>query len=127
MKAFLPSAFIVLSSGALLFAISFIWASLRTLLGGQVDTQVTESSAMRKRHELLDEKEAVLKSLKDLEFEREVGKLSDDDFKRLESEFRGRAKRILKQLDEELTQHRGKALALLESELGSKLELEKSS
>ena len=47
---------------------------------------------MRKRHELLDEKEAVLKSLKDLEFEREVGKLSDEDFRRLESEFRTRAK-----------------------------------
>jgi hypothetical protein len=124
MKAFLPIAFIVLSSGAFLFAVSFIWASLRTLLGGASETLVTESAAMRKRHELLDEKDSVLKSLKDLEFEREVGKLSDEDFKRLEAEFRARAKRIIKQLDDELATHREQAVQLIEAELGSKLEQE---
>jgi len=123
MKAFLPSAFIVLSSGALLFAISFVWASLRSLFGGSYDSQVTESAAMRKRHELLDEKEEVLKGLKDLEFERDVGKLSDDDFKRLEAEFRRRAKSILKQLDEDLREHRPKAEQLLERELKRPLKL----
>jgi hypothetical protein len=123
MKGFLPTAFIVLSGGALLFAISFVWASLRSLFGGTSDAQVTESQAMRKRHELLDEKEAVLKSLKDLEFERDVGKLSDDDFKRLEGEFRRRAKAILKQLDDDLREHRQKAEQLLERELSRPLKL----
>lgn len=123
MKAFLPLAFIVLSAGALLFAISFMWASLRSLFGGTPEGQVTESGAMRKRHELLDEKEAVLASLKDLEFEHEVGKLSDDDFKRLESEFRGRAKGIMRQLDDELREHRAKAEQLLERELSRPLKL----
>ena len=126
MKAFLPSAFIVLSGGALLFAISFVWASLRALLGGAHESHVSESPAMRKRHELLDEKEAVLKSLKDLEFEREVGKLSDDDYKRLEAELRTRAKRILRQLDDDLRTHRDKAKQLLEKELDHALELEKA-
>lgn len=117
MKAFLPSAFIVLSGGGLLFAISFLWAAIRTLLGGAHEAHVTESPALRRRHELLAEKEAAIKGLQDLEFEREVGKLSDEDFRRLESELRGRAKRVLKQLDDDLREHRAKAQALLEREL----------
>jgi hypothetical protein len=124
MKGFLPMAFIVLSGGALLFAVSFIWASLRSLFGGSGEALVHESSAMRKRHELIDEKDAVLKSLKDLEFERDVGKLSDEDFARLEREFRARAKRILKQLDTEVSDHRVKAKQLIEQELQHELKLE---
>ena len=123
MRAFLPSAFIVLSGGCLLFAISFLWAALRSLFGGKSDTQVTESVAMRKRHELLDEKEAALKSLKDLEFEHEVGKLSDEDFKRLQAEFRTRAKHVLRELDEDLREHREKAEQVLVRELGRPFEL----
>lgn len=122
MKAFLPSAFIVLSAGGLLFAISFLWATIRTLLGGAHEAHVSESPALRRRHELIDEKEAAIKGLKDLEFEREVGKLSDEDFKRLERELRGRAKQVIKQLDDDLREHKGKAQALLERELGHSLE-----
>lgn len=126
MQAFLPSAFIVLSIGGLLFAVSFVWASLRSLFGGSTESHVSESTAMRSRHELLDEKEAAIKSLKDLEFEHEVGKLSDDDFQKLEAETRVRAKRILKQLDDDVRAHRPKAERLLESELGHPLKLEKT-
>src|SRR4051794_20924700 len=118
MQAFLPSAFIVLSIGGLLFAVSFVWASLRSLFGGSTESHVSESTAMRSRHELLDEKEAAIKSLKDLEFEHEVGKLSDDDFQKLQVETRMRAKRILKQLDDDVRTHRPKAERLLERELG---------
>ena len=125
MQAFLPSAFIVLSIGGLLFAVSFVWASLRSLFGGVSEAHVSESSAMRARHELLVEKESVLQSLKDLEFEHEAGKLSDDDYQKLELESRQRAKRILKQLDDDVRAHRKKAEQLLEKELGHALELEK--
>jgi hypothetical protein len=121
MQAFLPSAFIVLSGGTLLFAVSFIWASLRSLFGGPNESHVGESQAMRSRHELLDEKEAVLKSIKDLEFEHEVGKLSDDDYQKLAAETRARAKLILKQLDDDVREHRAKAEKLLETELGHPL------
>jgi hypothetical protein len=113
----------VLSAGCLLFAISFLWAALRSLFGGKGDTQVTESVAMRKRHELLDEKETALKSLKDLEFEHEVGKLSDEDFGRLQAEFRARAKHVLRELDEDLREHRAKAEQVLVRELGRPFEL----
>jgi hypothetical protein len=127
MKGFLPIAFIVLSAGGLLFAVSFVWATLRGLLGGAHEAHVSQSAAARRRTDLLSEKAAVLRGLKDLEFEREVGKLSDEDFQRLESEFRLRAKRIIKQLDDELREHREKAEKLLARELEAAPKLEKAS
>jgi hypothetical protein len=127
MNGFLPSAFIVLSAAALLFAISFVWATLRTLLGGGHESHVNQTAAARTRADLQDEKESVLKSLKDLEFERDVGKLSDDDFRRLEAEFRLKAKRIMKQLDEDLREHRERAEQLLSRELKRDLKSEKTS
>jgi hypothetical protein len=119
MKAMLPVLFIVLAAGALLVAISFAWASFRSLFGHQPGGWVTQSEAMRRRAELLDEKESVLRSLKDLEFERDAGKISDEDFKRLEAEFRARARRVLKALDDDLKAHREQAAALIKRELGS--------
>ncbi len=117
MKAALPILFIVLASGTLLLAISFLWASLRALFGEHEQGWVTQSAAVRLRAELLEEKEAVLRSLKDLEFERDAGKISDEDYKRLEVEFRARARRVLKELDADLKEHREKALRLIEKEL----------
>jgi hypothetical protein len=119
MKAFLPVAFIVLAALALVLAISFVWRALRVLLGGEEQRDLVQSSAMRHRAELLDEKDAVLRSLKDLEFEKQVGKISDDDFKRLDAEFRARAKGILRLLDDDLKEHRDKARALVQKEIAS--------
>lgn len=117
MEPLLPFLFMAVSAVMLLACISFLWSSLRTLLGGEHELYVEQSGAVRKRMELLDEKDAVLKSLKDLEFERDVGKVSDEDFKRLDAEFRQRAKRIMRTLDDDLKEHREKARKLVESEL----------
>lgn len=117
MKAVLPIFFIVLAASMLLVAISFLWASLRALFGGHTGLWVTQSEAVRRRAELLEEKETILRSLKDLEFERDAGKISDEDYRRLESEFRANARRVLKQLDDDLREHRAKAGALIEAEL----------
>ena len=117
MESLLPFLFMAAAAVALLVSISFLWSSLRTLLGGEHELYVVQSGAVRRRMELLEEKEEVLKSLKDLEFERDVGKVSDEDFKRLEVEFRARAKRILRALDDDLKEHREKAQKLVASEL----------
>jgi flagellar biosynthesis/type III secretory pathway M-ring protein FliF/YscJ len=117
MSAFLPVAFIVLAALALLVSIAFVWRALRVLFGGEAQSELAQSQAMRRRAELIDEKDAVLRSLKDLEFEKQVGKISDEDFKRLDAEFRTRARRILKLLDDDLKEHRDKARALVQKEL----------
>jgi hypothetical protein len=117
MEKLLPFLFMSLSALALIACISFLWSSLRVLLGGEHDVYLAQSSALRRRMELLDEKDSLLKSLRDLEFEREVGKLSEEDFARLSADVRGRAKRVLKTLEEDLREHREKAQKLVEAEL----------
>jgi hypothetical protein len=120
MERLLPFLFIAGSALGLLACISFLWSSLRHLFGADHTLYLAESAATQKRAELLTEKEIVLRSLKDLEFEREVGKLSDEDFKRVDAEFRARAKQILRALDDDLKEHKQKARALLAQELGDK-------
>ncbi len=113
MTNFLPALFIWLAAISLLIAICCVWLSLRALLGGETMRWVEQSQAAQRRAEWLEEKEAVLRSLKDLEFERDVGKLSGDDFDRLHAQFRARAKQIMRQLDDDLAQHRDQARALI--------------
>ena len=117
MEALLPFVFMSLSALALLACISFLWGSLRVLFGGEHELYLEQSSGLRRRMELLDEKDALLKSLRDLEFEREVGKLSEQDFARLSAEFRARAKRVMRELDQDLREHRDKAQKLVDAEL----------
>ncbi len=102
-----------LASIALLIAMSCMWLSLRALLGGEGMRWVEQSKAAQRRSEWLQEKEAVLRSLKDLEFERDVGKLSEEDYERLHGQFRGRAKQIMRKLDDDLKEHRDQAQRLI--------------
>jgi hypothetical protein len=117
MEALLPFLFMSLSALALLACISFLWSSLRVLLGGEHDLYLVQSQTLRRRMELLDEKDSLVKSLRDLEFEREVGKLSEEDFARVSADFRARAKRVMRVLDDDLREHREKARKLVEAEL----------
>ena len=49
---------------------------------------------------LLDRKGAVYGNLKDLEFEHQMGRLSDADFQQLEAGYYGEATEVLKKLDQ---------------------------
>lgn len=117
MNKLLPFVFMSLSAVALLAAMSFLWTSLRGLFGGSTEHEIVQSPALRRRMEMLDEKDGVLASLKDLEFERSVGKISEADFARLDADFRARARSLIKQLDEDLKEHREKARALMQRQL----------
>ena len=125
MEKLLPFLFMSLSALALLACISFLWSSLRVLLGGEHELYLEQSMGLRRRMELLDEKDSLLKSLRDLEFEREVGKLSEEDFARLSADFRARTKRVMRTLEEDLREHREKAQKLVDAEL-AKLPAQKS-
>ena len=70
----------------------------RALLGEGQDGAVQVGA--RHRAELLREKALTLRSLKDLEFDHAMGKLSDRDFEEMAVRLRARAVRIMKDLDE---------------------------
>lgn len=117
MDQFLPGFFIGVASFAMLATLAALWMSLRGLFGGDHTDVLQQSAAARRRGELLAEKDAVLRSLKDVEMERELGKISDEDFARLDRDLRRRAKKVLRQLDDDLKEHRETAQRLVETHL----------
>lgn len=116
-RFFGPSmAALVLAGGALVGAITIFWASLRSLVGeselSAVDAYLLAVPAAEE-----EKKRSVLRSLKDIEFERSVGKLSDDDYRELSSKLRDEAKRLLRAIDEGAEPRRKRALELADKHL----------
>jgi len=107
----LPVLFIVLASAALLAALAALFASLRASLAGP-SVDVLWTGAEPDRGALEDEKNALLRALKDLEYEHEVGKIDDEDYARLERAYRARAKEVLGELDRDLRPYLSRAEAL---------------
>ncbi len=71
----------------------------------------------RTRAALDREKTLVLRSIKELEFDRAMGKVSDTDFREMGARLRARAKRLMQQLDVEGTGYRDR----IERELAARL------
>ena len=96
-----PSAVIlVLAAGALVSVIAIFWASVRPLVG-ETALSGADAYALGAPRAEEEQKRAVLRALKDLEFERAVGKISDADYQELVTRYRAEAKRLLRLLDEE--------------------------
>lgn len=91
-------ALLVLAGGALVAVIATFWASVRTLLG-ETPLGGADAYALGAPRAEEEQKRAVLRALKDLEFERSVGKISDDDYAALVAKYRAEAKRLLRALD----------------------------
>jgi hypothetical protein len=94
-------AMLVLAASALLGTIALLWSSVRTLSGDAPLPEDLEALAAR-RHgvdNLAEQKGTVLRALKDLDHEHEVGKIDDADYETLRGEYRARAKEILRQMD----------------------------
>ncbi len=107
------TAILVAAAGALISVIAVFWASLRTLLG---ETPLSGADAYvfgapPKVEE--EQKRSVLRALKDIEFERNVGKISEDDYKELVAKYRAEAKRLLQSLDEKAAPGRERAEVLV--------------
>ena len=112
-----PASIVLLS--ATIFAAGFVGlAALRTLLPltGATPSEVTEIIAGKTRAGLEREKTLVLRAIKELEFDRGMGKVSDKDFAEMSARLRARASRLMRQLDagsvyrEEIEREVGKRL-----------------
>src|SRR5262249_33242273 len=64
-----------------------------------------------------EQKRAVLRALKDLEFERSVGKISEEDYRVLVGQYRAEAKRLLRMLEEDVQPAREAVEALVAKRL----------
>jgi hypothetical protein len=94
----LGPAFLVLAGGMLLAAVMLLWSSLGRLTG---DSPLTLDEAVGLAAPSAEEerKRAVLRALKDLDYERSVGKISEEDYADLAARYRAEAKALLRSLD----------------------------
>ncbi len=94
-----PVALLVLSGCLLLLVISLLWVSLESL---ELDEPLTLDEALILAQPSREEerKAAVLRALKDLEHERSLGKISEEDYLQLTARHRSEARALISSLDE---------------------------
>lgn len=80
----------------------FLVTSLLAAFSMEPTEAQPRAAAAPEREALLAKKASLLVSLKDLRFDREAGKLSGDDFDKLNAQLRAEAKEVLKALDADL-------------------------
>jgi hypothetical protein len=93
------------AAGALLLVISLLWSSVQAL-AGESELSFEEAFSMGARSAEEEQKRAVLRALKDLEYERSVGKISEEDYHEYSARYRAEAKRLIQSLDENLAEAR---------------------
>ncbi|MEY2934548.1 MAG: hypothetical protein RL033_5297 [Pseudomonadota bacterium] len=110
---------LTLAGGVLCGTIWLLWASLQGLTG---DAPLTLDEALSLGAPSAEEeqKRAVLRALKDLEYERAVGKINDADYASLAEHYRNEAKRLLRAVDEDLGPERERAEKLLAERLAER-------
>lgn len=106
-----PMAILVLASGVLLGVIALFWASLRILSGDAALSPELEAldATAHAVDALATRKTMLLRALKDLDNERALGKLEDEDYEQLSHTYRGELKEVLARIDATLAPHRPKA------------------
>ena len=119
MSDVLPWMFLVIASAAMLGGLGSLWLSLSLGLSadqalGDVRARLTSDT----RRALLSEKDTLLQELRDVAFEHDAGKLSDQDFNDLNEKLRAQARHVLHELDESADAFRGEAEALITERLG---------
>jgi hypothetical protein len=111
-----PAVVLVLTTGALVSVIALFWASVRTLVG-ETPLSGADAYALGAPRAEEEKKRAVLRALKDLEFERSVGKISDEDYHALVAKYRDEGKRLIRALDEDAEPRRQKVEGLVAERL----------
>ena len=107
---------LIFASGAFVAVIALFWSSLRTLLG-ETALSSADAYAMGAPRDEEEQKRSVLRALKDLEFERSVGKISEDDYQQLVFHYRNEAKRLLRLIDDRSEPLRRQAEELIAARL----------
>ncbi len=114
-------ALLVLAGGALLLLIALVWGSVQSLTG-EAELSLDEALGLGAPTAQEEQKRAVLRALKDLEYERGVGKVSEEDYAELKARYRAEAKRLLESVDEGLEPARARAEQLLAARLRASAE-----
>ena len=109
-------AILALAGTVLVAVIALFWLSVRNL-SGETPLSIDEALGLGAPTAAEEEKRAILRALKDLEFERSVGKISEQDYLEFSTRYRAEAKRLISAVDESL----GPVQALAEELVSARL------
>jgi hypothetical protein len=109
-------AILVVAAAALVGVIALVWASVQSLTG-ESPLSLEEALGFAAPSAEEEQKRSVLRALKDLEYERGVGKISEEDYAELSERYRAEAKRLMRSLDESSLPEREKVEKLLAARL----------
>ena len=109
---------LVFAGGTLGASIWLIWSSLQGL-GSDAPITLEEALSLGAPSAEEEQKRSVLRALKDLEYERAVGKINDDDYATLSEHYRNEAKRLLRVVDKDLSPERERAERILAERLAA--------
>jgi hypothetical protein len=115
----LPIVFLIAAGLCLTLVLYWLWQSLRYLLLGRRALAHAELPRDAQREALLREKHELLSAIRDVRVERDLGKISADDFERLEQGYRGRARDVLRELETQVAPYRAEARSLLDAAAGA--------
>lgn len=113
MGTVLPQFFTLVTTVCLGAVFVALWLSLRALFQSASRAGESSLALSSDRQALLNEKHALLQGLRDLEQERDVGKVSQDDFEAMNARLRSRARVVLKELDSQVAPFRQQAELLV--------------
>jgi hypothetical protein len=112
----LAAFLLFLGFSLLLLAIGFAWASVTTS-SDQENLTLEEALDVAAPDRDEERKLAVLRGIKDLEYERSLGKISEPDYAELMQRYRNDAKLLLQKLDTSEAALRERALRMTEEKL----------
>lgn len=114
----LAMAILAVGAGALGCGIWLFWTSLQGL-AANAPLSLEEAMSLGAPSAEEEQKRSILRALKDLEYEKAVGKINDKDYQTLTARYRKDALRLLQIVDKDLEPHRQQAEKKLEERLSA--------
>ena len=118
MSDLLPWLFVIVAALAVVAGLISLWLSLSLALSDESVDIARAEITTEARQGLLLEKEALLQEIRDVAFEHDAGKLSDEDFEEINAKLRAQARHVLHELDVGAEGYREQAEALIAERVG---------
>ncbi len=115
----LPAMLTLAAAAALIFALFALYRSVVASCGGVEATALSSLAFSEERIALLEQKAALLASLRDLNLDRDLDKVSEADFRPIDTRLRREAKQVIQRLDDEGADYLVEADALIAKALKS--------
>lgn len=109
---------LVLAFFSLIGVILLLWSSVQSL-AGQSPLTLDEALTLAAPSAEEEQKRAALRALKDIEYERSVGKISEQDYREFSERYRADARRLIAAVDASLGPAQAQAEKLANARLAS--------